>query len=770
MNFKTLSVSALTLALLASSCGPKITQEEHDNFILLHQKGGKSISYCPKSGVQLLYDKGYAFKDLNKNGKLDIYEDWRMAPEDRAADLASQISIEHIAGLMLYSSHTRIPQQSKSKPMSFTYGGKPFAQSEADSADICDQLRKAIIEDNLRHVLFTQIASPGLAARFNNNLQALAESLPFGIPTNNSSDPRNETRATDEYNAGCDGKSSRWPTPLGLGASFDPEVVRQFGEVVSAEYRALGITTALSPQADIYTEPRWKRGIGTFSEDPDLATDMTRAYIDAFQTSTGDAVIANGWGTQSVNCMVKHWPGGATGEGGRDAHVGFGKYAVFPGGDFQTAVDIFTEGAFKLDGPTGYASAVMPYYTISSGIAPENVGNSFSKYIIQDLLLDTYKYKGVVCTDWGITRDVVHVGIYSGKPWGMEKKTVAERHYQVLKAGVDQFGGNNDKGPVLEAYKMWCEEFGEESARERFVRSGTKLLVNFFRTGVFETPYLIPEESEKVMSSQESREKGYQAQLKSIVMLKNHGNVLPVAEKAKVYFPKRQTPNYIGIGGNIKSPSRYDYGFDLDILKEYYEFVEDPKDADFAIAMISAPENGRGYDLEDLKKGGNGYLPMSLQWSDYTATHARAVSLAGGDPDEKTDNRGYKGKTVKTENVYDIKFIADMRKAMGDKPVVMILPCDKPVVFTDVEKYADAIIISFGVEPQAYLDIISGRHEPSGLLPVQFPANMRTVEEQCEDTPRDMKCYKDADGNIYDFAFGMNWSGVINDERVQKYR
>ena len=217
-------------------------------------------------------------------------------------------------------------------------------------------------------------------------------------------------------------------------------------------------------------------------------------------------------------------------------------------------------------------------------------------------------------------------------------------------------------------------------------------------------------------------------------------------------------------------PSKLDYGFDLDVLKKYYEFVEDPQEADFAIAMISSPENGRGYDLEDLKKGGNGYLPMSLQWSDYTATHARAVSLAGGDPDEKTNNRGYKGKSVKTENVYDIKFMADMRKAMGNKPVVMILPCDKPVVFTDVEKYADAIIISFGVEPQAYLDIISGRHEPSGLLPVQFPANMKTVEEQCEDTPRDMECYKDADGNVYDFAFGMNWNGVIDDERVQKYR
>jgi beta-glucosidase len=88
----------------------------------------------------------------------------------------------------------------------------------------------------------------------------------------------------------------------------------------------------------------------------------------------------------------------------------------------------------------------------------------------------------------------------------------------------------------------------------------------------------------------------------------------------------------------------------------------------------------------------------------------------------------------------------------------------------EFEKYADAILISFGVQPQAYLDIISGKFEPSGLLPIQFPSDMKTVEQQYEDTPRDMKCYKDADGNVYDFAFGMNWSGVINDERVEKYR
>ena len=89
---------------------------------------------------------------------------------------------------------------------------------------------------------------------------------------------------------------------------------------------------------------------------------------------------------------------------------------------------------------------------------------------------------------------------------------------------------------------------------------------------------------------------------------------------------------------------------------------------------------------------------------------------------------------------------------------------------SEFEKYADAILVSFGVQPQAYLEIISGKYEPSGLLPVQFPADMITVENQYEDTPRDMVPYVDECGNTYDFAYGLNWSGVINDERVKKYR
>lgn len=189
-------------------------------------------------------------------------------------------------------------------------------------------------------------------------------------------------------------------------------------------------------------------------------------------------------------------------------------------------------------------------------------------------------------------------------------------------------------------------------------------------------------------------------------MLKNSRSTLPVKERAKVYVPKRHIPNLWNIEGEITVPGKYDYPIDLDFLNDYYEFTD----------------------------------------------------------------RSYRGKTIKSENAGDIALVAKTREEMGEKPVVVILPCQKRFVPSEFEPYADAVLISFGVEPQAYLDIISGRYEPTGLLPIQFPANMKTVEIQNEDSPRDMECYVDADGNAYDFAFGLNWSGVIDDDRVKRYK
>ncbi len=748
-----------------------VVSTDTSGIVQVKNQGGATLGYSTKSGVKILTVDGLAFKDLNKNGLLDKYEDWRLPIDVRAKDLASKLSIDQIAGLMLYSGHQAIPAMPS--PMGkMSYNGKPFNESGANAYDLSDQQKDFLIKDNLRHVLVTSVQSPEVAARWNNNIQALVEGIGMGIPANNSTDPRHSTNSGVEYTAGAGGKISQWPDQLGLAASFDPDLVKQFGNIAAKEYRALGIATALSPQIDLGSEPRWVRINGTFGEDPQLDADMARAYVDGFQTSEGVSEIADGWGYHSVNAMMKHWPGGGPEEGGRDAHFAYGKYAVYPGNNFDEHLISFVDGALKLNGKTSKAAAVMPYYTISYNMDKngENGGNSYSKYLITDLLRGKYGYDGVICTDWLVTADEGKTpDTFWGKSWGMETKTVAERHYKILMAGVDQFGGNNASGPVIEAYNMGIKEHGEAYMRARFEQSAVRLLRNIFRVGLFENPYLDIENSKQTVGNPDFMKAGYDAQLKSIVMLKNLGNVLPLQKGKTVYLPKKYIPSTKGFFGP-PSKEKWEDAMNADLLKRYFTVTNDPAKADYAIVMVSSPSGGAGYDADDLKNGGNGYVPITLQYGPYTANSAREHSIAAGDPVEPgITNRSYKGKSITAANFNDLKTIQETKKAMNGKPVIVAITLSKPAILGEFEKDANAIVATFGVQNQALLDVLTGSVEPSGLLPFQMPANMETVELQNEDIPHDMVCHTDAAGNTYDFGFGLNWKGVIQDARTQKY-
>ena len=764
------SVPSLLLAVATlTGCGQKWSETESGVIWTVANRGGRTLGYATTSGVKLLTVDRLAFKDLNRNGTLDPYEDWRLPSEERAKDLASRMSVEQIAGLMLYSSHQAIPATVGPFGAS-SYDGKTFAESGANPWDLSDDQKDFLTNDGLRHVLVTKVESPEVAARWNNHVQALVEGIGLGIPANNSSDPRHRTRAEAEFNAGSGGNISMWPDSIGLAATFDPDLVRQFGDIASKEYRALGIATALSPQIDLATEPRWFRFSGTFGEDPDLATDMSRAYVEGFQSSAAEAAIEGGWGYQSVNAMAKHWPGGGPGQAGRDAHFGFGKYAVYPGDNFDLHLLPFTKGAFNLAGGTDAASAVMPYYTISQGqdkAYGENVGNAYSKYMIADLLREKYGYDGVVCTDWGVTRDYSGVDRFGASPWGVEGLTEAERHYKALLAGVDQFGGNNDSGPVVEAYEMGVQEHGEEFMRARLEESAVRLLRNIFRTGLFDNPYLDVEETVATVGKPEYMAAGYEAQLSSLVLVKNQG-VLPLKQAATVYIPQRFVPETRDFFGRV-NPARHEDAINLEIAGKFFTPTDDPNEADAGLVVITSPESCRGYKGSDTVAGGNGYLPISLQYGAYTAAHARARSIAGGDPLESFTNRSYRSKSVTASNVTDLQAVLGVRKRMQSKPVIVVLKMSNPTVVSEFEPSADAILVSFGVQDQALLEILSGKAEPSGLLPLQMPADMRTVEEQAEDTPHDMRPHVDVAGNAYDFAFGLNWQGVIRDERTRAY-
>ena len=753
MEKRTLTLAIIVL--LAAGCVKnEISVERRDGYTVVSQTRGAELGYCDTSGVNILNIDGFAFKDLDKDGELDIYEDWRKPVSERARDLAAQLPIERICGLMLYSSAV-----------------------DAMTADLTSKQTSYLRDDYIRHMLVRNIADAATGAAWSNRVQAFCEAEPFGIPSNNSSDPRNYTNGqtnTDAYQPEPDGefdpdgtsKISLWPREVGMAATFDPMIARRHGEIVSTEYRALGITTALSPQADLSTDPRWRRFYGTFSESPELNRDIVREYCDAFQTTPGSK---DGWGMNSVNCMVKHWPGGGTGEGGRDAHFGNGKYAVYPGNNLAQNIIPFVDGAFKLRNGTKMASAVMPYYTISYDQDPsgENVGNGFSHYIIQELLRDKYHYEGVVCTDWGIVNDYYKVYEHSGTPWGMETQSPAQKRLKCFEAGVDQLGGASNNAISLEAYKMWEEKYGKESARKRFEESAVRLLTNIFRTGVFENPYVDPQKASEVVGCHEYVAAGYEAQLKSIVMLKNHGHTLPLKSGAKVWHPIRHVA--AGVTHWQKEIKPYDeYPIGKQLLSKYFEVADSPEEADFAIVCIKSPIGHWGYVLPNEEYPEGHYQPISLQYSTYTADCAREKSIAG-DPNEPISNRSYKGFTETTSNEGDMRMVLETKAAMKGKPVIVAVACDRPFVPAEIEPAADAMILTFGVSNNALLDIISGRFEPSGLLPLQLPANMKTVEEQCEDVPFDMECYHDADNNTYDFAFGLNWNGVISDSRVKTY-
>lgn len=753
------------------SKGIKWTVEKSkDGFIQVYNEDGPTLTYSPKSGVKILTIDGYAFKDLNKNGKLDIYEDWRQDYKTRAKDLASKLSVDDIAGLMLYSSH-----QTNITP------------------EVSEEQKKFLKEDGVRAVLNAAGNDVEIAAKWNNSVQEFVEGIGFGIPVNFSSDPRHTASSARSGEAGG-GDISLWPTNLGLAATFDPEIVKEFGMIASKEYRAMGIGTALSPQVDLATEPRWLRVNGTFGEDPALSRDMSKAYTDGFQSTFDENGKDLGWGKDSVNAMIKHWPGDGAGEGGRESHSETGKYAVYPGGQFETHLIPFVDGGFNLDGETKFASAVMPSYSIAwddDGAYGEHVGSAYSEYKIKELLRGKYNYDGVVCTDWMIT---------SHMTWGVDDLTEGERHYKALMAGVDQFGGNNEKGPVLEAYEIGKEKIGEEAIRKRFEESAVRLLNNIFQLGLFEDPYLDVEESKSIVGNSEHMEKGYDAQLKSIVLLKNRNNIIKEAEdndeKPTVYMPMRFTPAEKVMFGPVDeyTPASWDLPVNLEIAEKYFNIITDKvgdptgvdnkgnpqltekdiirptaeelKNIDFTLAIVNSPKNagnmfaGTGVD--------NGkYIPQSLQYGEYTADskYVRKQSIAANEG----ENRSYYGETAKITNKTDLDSILIAKEIAKDKPIIVAIRADNPMVFEEFEKDVDAIVMGFGVTDQAYFDIITGKVEPEGLLPLQMPANMEAVEKQYEDVPRDMECHVDEAGNKYDFAFGLNWSGVIKDERTEKY-
>ncbi len=730
----------------------RYTVQKQANHYLICNENGTTLGM---SALKLKEFEGLAFKNLSGQEALLPYEDWRQPYEQRAKDLAGRLSIEQIAGLMLWSPHQMVPFL-PGMPFQGHYDGGEFVPGVTDPARLSDEQVHFVKDEKIRNILLVQTESAETAARWNNNLQRLAEDSPYGIPVCISSDPRHAAGKKSAEFSGTGKEVSRWPEGLGIAATFDPELMKEFAKVVAKEYRALGITQALGPQIDLCTEPRWMRLEDTMGPDVAMTTAMAKAYCDGLQTTEGSP---SGWGQDSVAAMVKHWPGGGTGEAGRDAHYAYGKFAVYPGGKFDEHKKPFTEGAFQLEDGTGKSAAVMPYYTISwdqDTKYGENVGNSYSRFIIHDLLRKGENYDGVVCTDWGITDDPLGpMNSFGTRAHGVEHLTEAERYYRILSNGVDMFGGCSRKEPVLQAFQLGCAEHGEETMTQLFRRSAARILTLMFRVGLFDNPYLDPEESAKIVGAPEYVQAGLEAQRRSVVLLKNKGSVLPLKKGTKLYIPSRHIDAHLGFFRQSVPAQDFTPLTQKD-AEGFFTIVSTPEEAEAALVFVESPLS-ECYSQEDAEKGGNGYLPISMQYRPYTAAAAREHSIARGDFREGDCDRGYQGKTNVSFNERDLDNVLNARKAMGGKPVIVVMQMHNPAVVGEFEPAADGILVNFGVEHSVMMHILTGAYNPGGRLPLYLPASMETVERHCEDIADDMELYQDECGNRYTFGFGLHY-------------
>lgn len=475
------------------------------------------------------------YRDLNKNGKMDVYEDKSQPVDARVNNLLEQMTQEEKAGLMFING-ARINEDGsiEDKPVKGPFSFAPNAL-------------KLLKEKKMTH--FNLWAVPGVkaTAKWYNLMQKAAENERLGIPITIASDPRNHF--SNNIFSMTAITFSQWCEPLGFAAIGDTALVRKFADISRQEYRAVGIRECLHPQIDLATEPRWPRISGSFSEDEQLTAKMVKAYILGYQGSKLDS--------NSVACMTKHFPGGGPQREGLDPHFSFQKGQVYPGKNFNYHLIPF-EAAFEAN-----TSAIMPYYGVPTDQTSENVAMSYNKDIITGLLRGKYKFNGIVCTDWGLVTDSKMGNvIFEARAWGVENLSTEERVKKIIDAGCDQFGGENCPEIVVKLVKE------NKITEERINESVKRLLRQKFELGLFDNPYVDEEAAEKIVGKEEFVKAAEESQRKAMVLLKNDNKVLPLSEgKLKIY---------------VKNVNK-------EVASKYGTVVDKPEDADFAIIRLVTP-------------------------------------------------------------------------------------------------------------------------------------------------------------------------------------
>jgi beta-glucosidase len=596
------------------------------------------------------------FVDLNQNGQLDPYEDRGLAAEARAKDLLARMSPSEKAGLLLH-------------------GTAPTIRNSAGVEDRYDIVKaEQLIRDGHVTSMITRLAArPEAIAAENNRLQAIARRTRLGIPITISSDPRHHFYSFAGMSSSTNG-FSQWPETLGFAALRDPALVRRFADIARQEYRATGIHMALSPQADIATEPRWHRIPGTFGEDPDIAGRLVGAYVSGFQSS------ATGIGPNGVAAIVKHWTGYGAARDGYDSHNSYGRFSDIRADALSLHIKPFLP-AFAAG-----AAGVMPTYSIlaelhTPGHPPATAGAGYDRWLLTDLLRGQYRFGGIILSDWGITNpcnETCQKGFPEGvRPnwegistaWGVEALTTPERFAMAINAGVDQIGGSEDLPALLEAERRGLV------SKARIDESALRMLTLKFRLGLFDEPMVDPARAARLVGNAAFLARGRSAQARSVVLLKNEAGLLPT----------RPCPVWLR---GIDPAAARAHGFTP---------VDDISKACVALIRAETP-----------------FQRLHPNFPFGQMMHEGDLDFKEGDAT-----------------------LEAIRMASQHVPTIVDIAMDRPAILTNVAPLAKAVIVNFGQSDDALFEVLTGKEHPAGKLPFELPRSMEAVRAQRSDLPAD---------------------------------
>ena len=656
-----------------------------------------TYTYQPDLGVRTvstLHEESFKFKDLNKNGELDIYEDWRQPVEKRINNLVDLMELDEKVGMLLIN----------------TLNAGEYGQMTDRAVDFIEEekmtrfiFRNSIVktpdrtpsQNPFRGVQIT----PFEAAQFMNSVQEVAENTRLGIPLMFKSNARNhmdfDARAGINVASGA---FSSWPKESGLAATQDMELIADFANIMRKEWTSIGLRGMYGYMADLATEPRWYRVHETFTENAQLASDIIVTLIENLQGKS----LNKG----SVALTIKHFPGGGPQEGGGDPHYSFGKNQAYPARNFDYHVRPF-QAAINAG-----ASSIMAYYGVPVGQSymPNNVGMAFSKGIITNLLRTELGFRGYVNSD---------TGIIGARAWGLEDKSIDDQILIAIDAGTDILSGFNDNEQIIKLVRSG------KLTEERVDISVRRLLKEQFELGLFEDPYVDPNRASYVVGNPSFQRKADLAQRKSIVLLQNKMN-LPLSLPGG-----NDTLKIFTLGVNKKSfdnrnwtgiklfPGDYD-------ANKGEKMATMPQDVDYAIIRVHV-----------------------------TNERSRERMFGGASPDELdkisfTEMANAKSWKV-TPSLKDIQMVMNI---VGAENTVISIDFRQPYVIDSESNILEAggILATFGVSDEAIMDVVTGKFAPVGKLPFALAKSMKAIIEQNPDAPG----YLERD-TLFPFGFGLTY-------------